>query len=364
MQQQLHLFVVDGERKTALAARYGARWLLPTLACGERIRAGPAIVRWCGEHGIVGDVAGQWLGRLDIRAADWLVAIAAKEGLPRRRGPLDWFPLDALAGGKSVLDYQTWAVSRTLEAGGLPRVAGPFGTLDWPGAVRDWIQQTVSITGDVWTPFRTSAYEVVLGVTTREGRVYFKGLTAERTAEIRVTQQCAAIAPGSFARTIALEERSDGMAWWLTEECRGRPAEDPSTVAAALARLQQRLGPDIRRTWIPMDLDPTNVLIDHGRVAFIDLDDSSVGFAPLAMAGFALRCKGDRAAAYRTYEESWSPRLAPVDWRRLERAATIVQSRLGWRRVKRSVARGELFADLEVVRDRIRARLARALHRG
>lgn len=393
MQQHLHLLILDPDRRGALAGRYGARWLLPSIRCDERLRAGPAVARWCADRSICGDVAGQWLGRAGAHAVDWLVPIPTCRPLPSAETSLAWTPLDALAGGKSVLDYQTWALARSLERSIVPSAPGPFGNLDWPDRVRTWLRDTLGLTVAGWTAYRTSAHEAVLGVDTPRGRIYFKGLTGDRATEALVTRRFFEAAPASFARTIALEGRSDGTTWWVTAECHGRRASDPAAVATALARLQHCLlplardpglletadlaaacewageehrpiSPAIPASWIPMDLDSTNVLIDGERVHFIDLDDSFVGPAPLAMAAFSRRGDGVRAAAYAAYERSWPPPLAAVEWRRLERAAVVFQAWRGWLRVMRNVERSELDADLDRVRASIRARLARDLYRG
>jgi hypothetical protein len=392
MQQHLHLLVVDCQRRTALAATYGCRYLLPSIACAERARATVLAARWCAERGIGSDIAGQWLGRMTADATDWLIAIPAADRCPPQDTQLEWIGLDALANGNSVLDYQTWALRRVLEQARLPSVTGPFGSLDWPKRVRKWMATSLGLVPSAWTPHRAGANETVLGLETPRGRVYFKGLAADRAAEASLTRQFGAAAPDAFAETIALDERSDGSTWWVSAECAGRPAHDGVRVAVALARIQQRLrsidctshvlarpdlpaafewagqdpddigslGPD---TWIPMDLDPNNVLDDDGQVTFIDLDESYLGPAPLAMAGFALRLRDQHAAAYLEYAQSWSPPLAAVDWPLLERTANVFQAWRGWMRVRQNVERGELHADLEALESKIRARLSRNLQR-
>lgn len=364
MLQRLHLLVVDTERGTALAARYGNRWLLPSFTCGERTRAGLLAGSWCAERGIRGDVAGQWLGQMGADATDWLVVISTQDPVVSGHTPIEWIPLAILASGRSVLDYQTRALADCLERSALPRVPGPFGCLDWPRRMREWIETRLGVTCRTWTPYRVSAYEVVVGADTARGRIYCKGLSRDRAIEAATTQRLAAIAPESFARTIALDASDDGSVWWITAECRGRPAEDPSLVGAALASIQRRVYEQSGESWIPMDLDPANVLVDDGRVAFIDLDDSFTGPAPLAMAGFALRCGGERAAAYAAYERAWPQWAAPIEWSELERAAAVFQAWCGWMRLRQHVERGELIADLDLVERKIRARVERVLYRG
>ena len=383
MRQRLHLLIVDADRRTALAARYGPRWLLPVIECAEMVRAGPLVARWCAARGVANDVAGQWFGRMDGESTDWLMVMPSR-GVPPGGSSLEWVPLNALASGRSVLDYQTWALRRSLQSTSLPATTGPFGTIHWPQRVRSWMADTLKLLPLAWTPYRTSASEAVMGFETPHGRCYFKGLAADRVSEPAVTQRCAAIAPESFARTLALEHRDDGAVWWVTAECRGDALSDPVRVATDLARLQCRLGSvarefprlpvdDIERdfaplpqSWIPMDLDPSNVLFDGEHVRFIDLDDSFLGPAPLAVAAFARRCCAgtERSVAYSAYEMTWGTPLGTLDWNKVEDAALVCQSELGWIRVVRNVERGELHADLDVLGERIRRRLARQLQRG
>jgi hypothetical protein len=112
-------------------------------------------------------------------------------------------------------------------------------------------------------------------------------------------------------------------------------------------------------SWIPMDLDPTNALVDGSDVRFIDLDDSYLGPAPLAMAVFANRCR-DRSLA-RIYEQCWSPRLAPVDWPAFAIAAAVIDAWLGWQRLQRNLERGEVRGAVGVAAQRTRDRLVRAV---
>jgi hypothetical protein len=394
MRQQLHLLVVDRASRTALAARYGTRWMCPTLGCDELARAGPVVQRWCGERGLTADVAGQWLGRAAADTMDWLVAAPVRDAPAAALAPLEWISLDGLAGRQSVIDYQTWALARALEGSDVPEVGGPFGRLDWPDRMRSWIEGTLATPVRGWIPFRTSPREVVIGVETPRGRVYCKGLAADRAAEAILTRRLAAVAPESFARTIALQER-DGATLWLTAECGGSPTRDSVLVAIALARLQQQLrslaedrslldpadlsaalrwtgrpqmrdalakatAPHVPQSWIPMDLDRTNVLNDSGRVSFIDLDESFAGPAPLAMAAFALRAGSKAEQAYRAYERSWTPPLRNIDWRSLEIAAAAFQAWRGWRRLTENVARGDVCVALDEVEARVRERLAAA----
>jgi hypothetical protein len=404
MQQVLHLLIVDRDKRAALTASYGSRWLLPVVTCAERARAAPIAARWAAERGAPGEVAGQWLGRVTEDGIDWLVVVAAQPQHLTPPPPLEWTPLDTLSSRASLVDYQPWAIGRAVQHDALPSVSGPFGNLSWPEDVQRWIGRAAGSAVSSLTPYRVGAYEVVLGADCVDGRVYFKGLVEARAAEARLTQALAAAAPDSFARTIALERQADGSVWWLTAACPGCPGGDPHRAAQALARVQQRtktadrrslalpaldleaaarwasellgdsgsgaivrrrcaqaLRADVPAAWIPMDLDPANILVDAvRRVRFIDVDDSILGPAPLAMATLARRCADP--TLYRTYERSWSPPLARLEWRDFEVAASVVESWLGWQRLWRNIERGEVFAPLDLVEARVRARLARAIN--
>ena len=404
MRQIVHLFIVDSARGAALAARVGTRWLLPVFGCGERVRVPLLAARWCAEQGIRGDAAGQWLGRVSEHATDWLMVVAADASSPVAGSGLAWTAVDALATGPAVLDYQQWAVARTLASGPAPAVTGPFGNLDWPARARTWIAKATGSAPAAVTPYRVSAHEVVLGADCTRGRVYFKGLAGQRAAEARLTQALAALAPASFAETLALERRADGSTWWLTAACPGEPLRDAPTAARALADLQQRAmqadparlalpevdlaaaarwardliatpgsaslideacaavcGANGPRSWIPMDLDPTNMLMDDaGAVRFIDVDDSFAGPAPLAMAAAAQRWRDP--AAYRAYETSWPCAVSDLAWQPFEVAAAVLQAWLGWQRIVQHVACSEVCADLDRVAARIRERLDRAIY--
>ena len=402
MRQLLHLLIVDGGRRAALATTFRGKWLLPVVTCTERARSAPLVARWLVERDLRGDVAGQWLGRVTENAMDWLVAIAATYGSAIADPAFQWRPLDTLEATAAVVEYQQWAIARAVRHGELPVVSGPFGNLSWPDRARAWIASVTGSAVESLTPYRVSAHEVVVGAGCANGRVYCKGLTRERAAEARLTRILAAIEPESFARTLALEDRDDGSVWWLTAACNGRSGENLNRVAAALARIQQRvlaggvsrevprldleaaarwaselvgesrcadavgrrcaqvMRADVPASWIPMDLDPTNVLVDgDNRVRFIDVDDSFLGPAPLAMATLATRC--DDKSLCRTYERSWSPALVGLDWIAFETAATVVQSWLGWRRLERHIARGEVVVDREFAAARTRDRLVKAI---
>ena len=402
MRQVLHLLAIDIANRRALAAWYGSRWLLPVLTCGERWRAALLTHRWMASQGVDGDLVGQWLGRIGVNSTDWLVVIAAR--LARMAPPMQWLPIDALL-SNALVEYQGWAVARTLARTTTPAVDGPFGTLTWLDDVKGWIHENAGTPVCSVSPFRAGAHEVVLGVDTARGRLYFKGLPADRSTEVRLTRALSACAAASFATTIASEERPDGSLWWLCEECPGAPAQDPILVVRALARMQEAVttfdgihrelpaldlegcarglaafleeradvgmmnqclervaAGGVCEAWIPLDLHVTNVLVDASfDVRFIDLDASFYGPAPLAATVFADRC-GDRRL-YGDYERSWSAPLGRVDWPAFETTAIALESWLGWQRVERHARRGELHGALDLAATRVRERLIRAIHR-
>lgn len=404
MRQVHHLFVVDPERRVALAKRVGPGWLLPVLCCGEKVRVAPLVSRWCFEQRLRGDVAGQWLGSSKDEVTDWLVVVSATADSAAPDG-LAWMPLDTLASEPGAFGYQQRAVRRVCVGHSLPSVDGPFGNLAWPGRARARITAATGSAPDAVTPYRTSPYEVVLGAECAQRRVYLKGFARGRAAEARLTQALAEIAPDSFAVTLALEEDCRGVVWWLADGCKGVPAANPHVVAAALAHVQQRVieagleslplvtidldaaaewasellgdpacgavvrdacarAMDLPHSWIPLDLDPTNVLVDgHRAVRFIDVDDSFFGPAALAMTALAQRYGVlDAGDACAVYAQSWSPSLARIDWKGARIAAAVFQVWRGWNRLREKVARGEVDAALDQVETRIRARLARTIH--
>lgn len=404
MRQILHLLIVDPDRSTCLAARFGSRWLLPVLTCGERVRADRHALRWADRRGVEADVVGQWLGRVASDGADWLMVLTVRREADLQDPQLCWTPIDTLTPASALLDYQAWALARSLARGDRPSVRGPFGWLGWPAAVTAWIERVTGSPCGRPVPYRSSAHEIVLGACTESGRVFFKGLTAERGLEAKLTKSLAILEPERFAHTLALEQQPDGAVWWLAAGCPGRPGIENEAVGPRLAEVQQALRSSARGlcalptldveaamrwcatlvgrnaagalkqgvdvvfdaavpwSWIPMDLDPVNVLIDdEGEVRFIDLDDSFLGPAPLAMALFAKRSRS--TSAPRTYEDAWSPPLRNIDWPGFETAAAIIEAWLGWQRVERNVLRGELHGDIAGVQLRICERLLKALQR-
>jgi hypothetical protein len=425
MRQLLHLLVVDPDRRSALAGWRGSRWLLPMIACPERARATLLVARWAAERCLHGDVIGQWLGTVaaDGSAIDWLLAFRVTVRSPRPPADLCWAPLEELTSAPSLLEYQLRA-TREATAGGSLAVPGPFGTGSWPDDVRAWTCNIVGASHVQWvTTYRASPFHVVLKLATPVGDFYFKGLTAAVSAEPLITTTLSRLAPARFARTRALESRSDLSTWWLTDACPGLALEPrhggdgPTRVAAACADVQRWVGTadaveipridlsgaeawanglldragtggacrsqiarafqDVIRagvphTWTPLDLDPGNVLLDdRGDVRFIDLDDSYIGPAPLAPATFARRASRldpggrnglGRKAIYRAYQQAWQAgMLTEEEWTSFEVVSIVLEASLGWSRVASGVARGEIRAAFGPIRSRVARSLCRDL---
>lgn len=402
MRQTLHLLIVDAAMRTALAAHVGSRWLLPILTCGEHVRADPLAVRWARDRGLECDVVGQWLGRVSKRRMDWLMVLSVAGTRDARHPLLAWTPLDTFRPTSAVDDYQRWAIAASRRRSALPNVAGPFGRFAWTDDVRQWIARHAGTAVSGLDPLRSSPREVVRRARTGRGDVYFKGIARERACEARLTIQLAALAPDRFAETVALDEQQNGSVWWLTAGCPGGPAVLNARIAGLVAAIQRSsegacsierelpsldidaalawaagavageprvvdsienaLGSVIRstvpRAWTPLDLHPTNVLMDEDdAVRFIDLDDSFLAPAPLAMAAVVSRA-GDRSL-YEAYERSWTPRLGDLDWRAFERTAAIIELWLGWRRLLRKAGRGEIAGAVGPAALRVRERLRR-----
>ena len=414
MRQILHLLLVDASRGTSLVAHYGTRWLLPVLTGAERARADPLAVGWAAAHGISCDVVGQWLGRIDAHGTDWLMVLKTLDLRHKVDSQLECTALPALEPARALVEYQGWALAQAIRGGPPPSMPGPFGRFGWLDDVKEWMAPILEpASSTALSHLRSSPQEVVLRARTSHGDLYFKGLTSERAAEARLTQAMATVIPEHFAPTIALEERADGSVWWLAAACPGGAATEGHRVASRLAAIQQRVmgQPLIRRqlrkldvpaalrwgsellsssasatqlerqghcaitarvpeSWIPMDLDPTNVLVDgRGTVRFIDLDDSFLGPAPLAMALFAKRTRGLRGFAcasskslYDRYERSWPRRLSDVDWPAFEVTATLLEAWLGWQRLERNRRSGHVHGGHGFAEARIRDRLTRCLH--
>lgn len=398
MRQVLHLLFVHPPSGDVLTSCYRSRWVLPVVTVRDRVRAGPCVHRWAADRGIDAAVIGQWFGRVSPAQTDWVMVSRVERRTTCLDPQLAWTQPGALDRCSALLEYQGWAAARL---GPNVRVAGPFGHLDWLGGVRRWIEGCAGPIGGHMTPLRTGATEVVLSAATPSGRVFFKGFSPDRVHELRLTRAVEARVPDRVARTVAVAEDDENGVWWLTAACPGRSSAGAIEVPAALAALQQRLDrldetalpaldleavgcwalallaahaevrsavaafESVRRgryplTWIPMDLDPSNVLVDEDRsVRFIDLDDSFLGPAPLAMSVYATRSRAP--LLYRVYEDAW-PGAAHPDWQALEVVTLVVEAWLGLRRLQRLVTCGEVVADLTFVGDRLRARLVHMLH--
>jgi hypothetical protein len=439
MHQSLHLLIVDREDGEALATWHASRWLLPVLYIPERARAGPLALQWLLQRGIAGNVIGQWLGRATrgADAIDWLVVIdaGAHERLPAT-ADLRWMPLQSLTTSAALLDYQDWALARTMSSGALPCVPGPFGSMTWLEEVKIRVAEVIGAPiGATVVPYRTTPNEVVVRLSTSRGNLFFKGLSSDRAGEARITRALSELVPDSFARTVMLEKRPGDAIWWLTERCpgialanhadaNGQMCERAGQVAAECARVQGRLmghiaagaasdipvldlsAPvewgraliernscpgrgnrycgvleqacravsvaDVPRSWIPLDLDPSNVVLDDRAVRFIDLDDSFVGPAPLALATFRRRVErqhGGQHAAQMSkdavclaYEQAWSPSLDMGQrWSEFEVMSTLLEGYLGWTRLAKNLERGEVSRVLDLAEARAAGRLVRAL---
>jgi hypothetical protein len=430
MQQYLHLLIVNRDRRQGLATVHGSRWLLPIVCCTERTRAGPLAARWIAEHGLAGHVVGQWLGRLSPAhdAMDWLVVVAAR---PERHGAappgMRWTPLERLKTSNSLLDYQRWALEKAV-TDDVPCVAGPFGSMTWFDEAREWMSVVAGpLTGSPIC-YKATPHEVVVGVAAASGTMYFKGLTGDRVAEATLTSTLARELPQSFAQTLALERRADDSVWWLTAQCPGATlAADPTRertlrVAAALARIQTHFSgsratrlripdadlaaaekwvgalvaertdsetaarcdaslaracqavrlSDLPHSWIPLDLDAGNVLIDDESVRFIDLDQSCVGSVPLALSTLLRRLRRADStsplwidAVHRAYERSWTPYLELRErWFELETASLLLECHMSWQKLHQKSERGEVNGALDLAATYTAQRLARALDRG
>jgi hypothetical protein len=429
MQQFLHLLIVNRDRRQGLATVHGSRWLLPVVCCTERTRAGPLAARWIAEHGLTGHVIGQWFGRVGpaMDAIDWLVVVAVSP--ERRAAPpagMHWRPFEHLKSSASLLDYQQWAMQKAVP-NDLPCVAGPFGSMTWFDEARAWIDIVAG--PPIGSPicYKTTPYEVVLSIETASGTVYFKGLTGDRVGEATLTSTLAGELPESFARTIALETRADQSVWWLTAHCSGASLaanltpERTRLVAAHLARIQGQVigrtrclgvpdadlaaaatwartlvvehldsatadrcdasltgtrqaagAHDLPRSWIPLDLDAGNVLIDDESVRFIDLDQSCVGPAPLALSTLLRRLRRADSTSplwsgtvHGAYERSWAPHLELGErWSELETASLLLECHMGWQRLQQKSERGEVDGALDLAAISTAQRLAEALDRG
>lgn len=431
MPQLLHLLVVDATRAATLVKWFGSRWLLPGLSCPERARAGLWAIAWAERQGLAVDVVGQWLGRVTSTedGIDWLVVVRTRQDASiKPPAALSWMPLDRLTSG-ALLPYQQWAVDHLTRSAGLPSVAGPFGAFTWPDEVTAWVREIAPAFCTLpAVPLRITAHEVVIGFSDGRGRIYFKGLAPDRSDEARITTALSRLAPDSFSRTRALETRPDGSVWWLAEECPGSAPDGHMPIgravglAQASAGVQQRIAARLPATsllpplsfasafewgsgllrnaspagradaacrmleraiqhvrsapvpgsWVSLDLDPRNVLVDDaGAVRFIDLSDSFAGPAPLALAALARRITlaSDDSLKWpaalerfqRAYEQAWVPQLRPVDWQMFDAVAGLFDAYLGWKRVLKASERGEVHGAIDLAARRLSRQLEGAL---
>jgi hypothetical protein len=425
MHQLIHLLIVDRDRLRTLAGWHRSRWLLPVIATTERVRAAPLAARWLADRGIRGAVVGQWLGRTaaNDRAMDWLLvvdAIAASATIVPN--DMRWTPLRALMPADALLDYQQWAVKMAIRED-LPSVNGPFGSMTWLEAVREWICDADGPLLHEPSVYKATAYEVVLGIHTPLRRGYFKGLRAGVSSEAAITRALSTMFPRSFAPTVAVEQRSDGSTWWLTEHCTGTALASEITSAralravSALARVQRDISAEriglpceevdaaavarwaralvnthiaahiaatchdaidtaertmacvgLPRSWIGLDLDTGNVLVDDDSVRFIDLDHSRIGSAPLALLTLFRRMRrvttnqtlrGWIGPISSTYEHEIQLRLTE-HWPALAFASLLLECHLGWHQLLRKSEQGEVHGALNLGTVRTAQRLQRA----
>src|SRR5262249_54063046 len=157
------LLILDRLRGAALTTAYGTRWLLPMLLGASRVRTGPLALRWAVEHGVSGDVIGQWLGRVtpDGTALDCLIVISADQRTNPAPGT-SWMTLRSMTALPPLLEYQQWAIRAATARTELPSVTGPFGTVTWLDEIKEWVA-TVLGTCDIAVsrPFRAAPHEVV-----------------------------------------------------------------------------------------------------------------------------------------------------------------------------------------------------------
>jgi hypothetical protein len=387
----------------ALTRSFGEHALLPVLVCNERVRGTLAVSRWLSMAGVEGAVIGQWLGRAAPTSdtVDWLVVVLSSRGTDRPAG-LRWLASERLGDARLLCAYQRWAIERANNANGMPTTTGPFGQVDWLHEVSSWVEEKTEAPVRGIVTYKATPSEAVLRFNTSQGEVFFKGLSLDRASEAHLTSALASICPESFAQTVALETRTDGTVWWLARACPGvslaavATPENVARVAAAYTGIQERItlsglnaissccpvldveeatsciseltgasdaakdirdrccarlqsaceavsSPRVRRRWIALDLAPGNILLDCDDVRFIDLDDSFIGPAPLALATLSRRLKTNLG-------------LGSFDV-----IATALEAWLGWRKVAGMTARGEVEGVLDLARDRLTRSLLREL---
>jgi len=426
MEQRIHVLLVDASGLRVVVDWHSGRWLLPVVIYRERERILPRVVDLMARRRVPAYALGQWLGRVSPQgdAVDWVVVLRAADANSQvTRAP--WTSIERLVHAPGFIAYQEWAIARLMSSGAC-RVNGPFGELTWLDRVVGWAEASVgAVSRPDILPYRLTSHTVVMRLQTASGRFYFKGLAPDAASEALLTGKLAGAAPRSFAATQALDKQPDGSVWWLMRECAGTALAARPTVASArraayeCGRLQLALPVsifdgletiDIRATadwgasflgrladeggaqrlallvnnardavgrrgqgssWLPLDLDPGNVLVDDHDIRFIDLDESYVGPGSLAAATFARRFRSLTGGAHAKADLEIrvaharglrSAALCERDWRSFEVLSIVLEMNAGWRRVRRNVERGELTASLDAIEQRIAHRLLRRLH--
>lgn len=426
MRQTLHLLILDADRRCALVAWHGGRWMLPIVDLPERVRAPSTVPDWMSSRGLHGRVVGQWMGRLarNEEAVDWLVVAYVLNGTGGSPSTtLAWTPLSTLLSSAHVLDYQRWALAAASPAGEEPVTEGPFGHTHWHDEAEQLICHATGRARHegMLISYRVSSSDVVLEYRAGDARYFLKGLARHRVREATLTMKMYEMAPGAFARTAAFVTRPDGSAWWLMEACPGTPLAEHLTrgastaVAVAYARVQLQVlscpstlsalpvldlvqlsawaegifekaqrheqagycraavnaaceaieSGGVPRSWIAADLDPSNVLVSGDAIWFIDLDDALLGPAPIGVSTFVRRVRalglGCADGAHRAYERAWpsSPRIVH-SWPACRLLSVVLECSLGWQRLLRKTANGEVYDMIDAARRLTAARLAKA----
>ena len=415
MRQLLHLLIVDRVRHRAIVQTLDGRWLLPTIACGERVRAPLAVARWLRDRGLRGFVFGQWAGRIDTAGStiDWLVMVSLDAESPPPF-PCSWFRVDRLHPSQALFEYDGWAIERVISNGEIA-VRGPFGTPSWIDHVSTWVSRAAGSRCEPLACFRASSHEVVVAYSWRTSTLFFKGVAADCAIQAIAETEAARVVSAPFPATIALERRGDGSIWRLTARCTGnalvRSLNEITTMRAAadVARLQRDLQHDnglrtalpatdlnrarmtmaslmarygagdvpadidvafedvasIETGWTPLDPDPANIFISDRSLQYFDLD-AHLAALPLALGVLSQRltrytARGDgrlREKVREAYADAWH---TGVPWPAVETIAEIVDLTMGWERIQRNAARGEVSGSLHVIERRIASRLSEVL---
>ena len=414
MRQLLHVVAVN-RRGNVLAQSSRGRWLLPVVACAERIRAPLAVAGWLRDRGLRGFVVGQWAGRIDTAGStiDWLVVVSLDAESPPPF-PCSWFRVDRLHPSDALFEYDGWAIDRITSNGEIG-VRGPFGTLTWIDQVSAWVSRAAGSRCEPLACFRASSYEVVVAYAWRASTLFFKGVAADCAIQAVAEIEAARVVSAPFPATIAHERRCDGSIWRLTAGCPGNalvhslneittmraaadvarlqrdlqhdmglrtalPAADLNRVRLTTASLVARHGardvPDdvdaafeevasIEPGWTPLDPDPANIFISDRSLQYFDLD-AHLAAPPLAIGVLSQRltryaARGDgrfREKVRQAYADAWHTR---VPWPAVETIAEIVDLTMGWERVQRNAARGEVSGSLRVIERRIASRVSDVL---